>query len=138
MEALHQRVPVGVDRQHRERQQLIRRAVLPDAGNGHRPAVRALDAPAHGLAGFIIRFEEIGGRDDAELLALPSVAEGWLAGNRLSAGVVGLAGQLDVGPVRNHAELSRVDFQLARHFVRSAQDWRHIAGPCLWRQVELG
>ena len=65
---------------------------------------------AHGLAGFIIGFEEIGGRDDAELLAPPGAAEGRLAGHRLRAGIVDLAGQLDVGPVGNHVEHSRGDF----------------------------
>ena len=53
VEALHQRVPVSVDRQHRERQQLIGRPVFPYPSNGHRAAVRALDTPAHRLAGFV-------------------------------------------------------------------------------------
>lgn len=94
VEALHQRVPVGVDRQHRERQQLVRWSVFPNAGDGHRAAVRALDVPAHRLAGFVVGFEEIGGRDDAELLAPPGAAEGWLAGHSLGAGIIGLASEL--------------------------------------------
>ena len=78
LEALHQRVPVGVDRQHRERLQLISWSVLLYPGNGHRAAVRALDAPAHGLAGFVVGFEEIGDRNDAQLITLSSATEGWL------------------------------------------------------------
>lgn len=119
MEALHQRVPVGVDRQHRERQQLVRRPVFPNARDGHRTTISALDAPAHDLASFVIGLEKVGRRNDAELLALPGTAEGWLAGYRLGASVVGLAGQLVIGPAGNHTEHSRGDFQLAGCVVRA-------------------
>lgn len=69
---------------------------------------RATGPPsAHGLAGFIVGFEEIGGWDDTELLALPSAAERQLAGYRLGAGVVGLAGQLVVRPVGTMPNIAR-------------------------------
>lgn len=59
---------------------LVRRPEFSDTDNGHRTTVSALDAPAHGLAGFIVGFEEVGCRDDVELLAIPGprVAEGYL------------------------------------------------------------
>ena len=129
VEALHQRVPVGVDRQHRKRQQLICRPVFPDSSDRHRPAVDALDAPAHRLASFLVGLKEIGGRDDTELLALPGAAEGWLSGHHLGACVVGLTGQLVIGPVRHHAEHGWGNFQLTIRFVWAALDWRHVASP---------
>ena len=101
------------------------------------PARAAGPPSAHGVAGFIVGFEEIGGRDDAELLALPATTEGRLAGHRLAAGVVGPVGQLAVGPVGHHAEHGRIDFHLAGCLVRPAQNGRHIAGLRLGREVEL-
>ena len=136
METLHQRVPVGVDRQHRERQQLIGRPAFPYAGDGYRAAVSALDAPAHRLVGFVLGLEGIGDRDDAKLLALPGAAEGGFAGHRLGTGIVGLAGLLVVGPVGHHAEHGRSNLHLARRFVRTTEDRRHVAWPCVGWEVE--
>lgn len=137
MQALHQRVPVGVDRQHRERQQLVDRAVLQYVSNGIWAAVGAHDAPAHGLAVFVVELEEVDRRDDTELLALPGVAEGRFAGHRPRSRVAGLAGQFVVGPGRNHTEHGGSDFKFAGHLMRAAQDWRHVAWPCFWRKIEL-
>lgn len=100
------------------------------------PARAASPPSAQGLAGFIVGIKEIGGRDDAELLALPGAAEGKLAGHRLGAGVVGLPGQLMVGLVGHRAEYGGGYFQLAGRLMRAAQDRRHIAGPSLGREVE--
>jgi hypothetical protein len=102
--------------------------------NGHRLTVGTLDTPAHRFASFVIGLEEVGCRDDAELLALLSTTEEWRAGHRLGAGIVGLAGQLQVGPVGHHAKHGGGNFQFARRLVRAAQDGRHIAWPCLWRK----
>jgi hypothetical protein len=37
----------------------------------------------------------------------------------------------------SHAEHGRSHLHLARRFVRTAQDRRHVGGPCLGREVEL-
>ena len=56
---------------------------FPDSADADRSSVRILDAPVHQLTGLVGRLENIFGRDDAELLFLPSVAERGLGGHRL-------------------------------------------------------
>ena len=71
MEALHQRMPVGVDRQHRHRPH--RRAPLtplawpplPQPRDPHRPAVLPPDRPAHRLPRLVAGLVQHLGRDDA-------------------------------------------------------------------------
>lgn len=70
VDARHQRMPVGIDSQHRERQQMVRRVVLPDAGNSHWDAGGALDAPAHELVGFVVGFEAVDAGNYGELRVL--------------------------------------------------------------------
>jgi hypothetical protein len=78
------------------------------------PAKATGPPSAHGLASFVVGFEEVGGRNDTELLTHPGVAVGRLADHRLRARVVGLAGQFEVGLVGHHAKHGWDDFQLAR------------------------
>ena len=137
VESLHERVPIGIYRQHRERQQQILQPEFPYPGDGDRHAIGALDAPADRLPGFVAGFKEVIGRDNAELFALPGIAKRWLLRHGFGAGVVGLARQLHIGPMGHHPETCRRDFQLTGHVVRGANDRRHVAGPGFRRQVKL-
>ena len=137
VETLHERVAIGVYRQHRERQQQILRPEFPYPGNGGRHAIGTLDAPANRLSSLIARFKEIICGDNAKLFALPGITEGRLLRHGFGAGVVGLARQLHIGPMRNHPETCRRDFQLTWHVVRGANNRRHVSWPSFRRQVKL-
>src|SRR3546814_2666160 len=73
MQAAEDGMPIGVDGDHRERQNggavgaLERRVIGPHARDTQRPTVRRFDGPANGLAGFPVRLVDLFRRDDAAL-----------------------------------------------------------------------
>lgn len=128
--ARHQRVTVGVDRDHRVAfdnfPSILVGPGVPEASQAPGRAICAPEAPPDILAGFPTGLIEGPGRNDAALAVLPGLLVGGLVLDLLEAGIVGRVGELGgFGEERYQAPLT--NDELARVGVgRSANErpWR--------------
>ena len=140
VETPHQIVPIGVQRQHRERQQdlaalRIDPAVPQPCDMKGRP-VQALDAPAHRAAGAVVGLVETVHRQQAPLAARPGLAERRLLARGLAARVVRGAGNLAIARPERHQAKTRSDAFARR--VAATQQRRRITRPGFFRVGEAG
>ncbi|MNT38287.1 hypothetical protein D3C72_1744730 [compost metagenome] len=82
MHARQQRMGIGIDSEHGERQRVVRPRA-PEAGDAEARCIRQPELPAHGLAGPLGRaglgigvFVERAGRNQGQLAGLPESGEG--------------------------------------------------------------
>ena len=103
---------------HREAEHLATVRLAPlrvDPGDTHRYVAVLADAPSHRSAGFVVRFIDRLGRDDAALAAAPGILEAGQAPDGLASRVVSASTVSNLGgEVRQKAERTGRDLAISR------------------------
>ena len=112
MKLLHDRMLIGIDREHRKAHPPLARdgvgPAVPQAGNAKRVTAGQRNLPAHGLARLVAGFVKVIDQHQAVLALSPSGTVAGLLCNGFAAGVVGVTTDLVVlGPSGDQAKPSQ-------------------------------